>query len=377
LNNTEKAKKYLELAVTAANLVMNSGNYAFTSDFRSLFGSFNLAGNREVIMYRHYEAGLVTHHIASYSNTTENQPYGPNLDLAKSFICTDGQPWRLSSVSGADKFDISSFMQSRDPRFEATFSYRAERASASLLYASKFIDRKGPTFYGQAYPPEYGSMTNTNDAPIIRLAEVVLNWLEAKAELATMGGPAVTQADVDASINAIRSRPLDDVAISKGIQKTQPLILASLPDDPDRDSDVSPLLWEIRRERRMEFVFEFARLMDIRRWKKLHYLDFTRPEYADKRYGPWVNMPTEVPEWMVSGQSGARRVVKEDGTIVTYQFGVNEADMVGYYFPPLYNNRLVRLEDKHYMAPLGTSTLFQYTDRGYFLTQTPGWNREN
>jgi hypothetical protein len=30
----------------------------------------------------------------------------------------------------------------------------------------------------------------------------VLNWIEAKAELATMGGTAVTQADLDASINA-------------------------------------------------------------------------------------------------------------------------------------------------------------------------------
>ena len=67
LNNTEKAKKYLELAVTAANLVMNNGAYQFTSDFRSLFGSQDLAGNKEVIMYRHYDAALsITHHVASY-----------------------------------------------------------------------------------------------------------------------------------------------------------------------------------------------------------------------------------------------------------------------------------------------------------------------
>ena len=30
-------------------------------------------------------------------------------------------------------------------------------------------------------------MTNTNDYPVMRLAEVMLNWLEAKAELALMG----------------------------------------------------------------------------------------------------------------------------------------------------------------------------------------------
>ncbi len=71
-----------------------------------------------------------------------------------------------------------------------------------------------------------------------------------------MGGAAVIQADIDASINAIRNRPLDAIAIAKGIKKTTPLSLGSIPNDPDRDADVPALIWEIRRERRMEFVFE-------------------------------------------------------------------------------------------------------------------------
>ena len=72
LNNTAKAKKYLELAVAAADIVMSSGQFKFTSDFRSLFGSMDLAGNQEAIMYRHYDAALgVTHQVASYSRWTE------------------------------------------------------------------------------------------------------------------------------------------------------------------------------------------------------------------------------------------------------------------------------------------------------------------
>ena len=133
----------------------------------------------------------------------------------------------------------------------------------------------GPTLYPGPYPPIYGSNTNTNDAPVIRLAEVVLNWIEAKAELATMGGAAVTQADIDASINAIRNRPLDAVATAKGIVKIAPLTLVALPVDPDRDADVPALIWEIRRERRMEFVFEHSRLLDLKRWKKIEYMNGT------------------------------------------------------------------------------------------------------
>ena len=62
---------------------------------------------------------------------------------------------------------------------------------------------------------------------------------------------------MDKSINAIRNRPLDAAAIAKGVQKTAPFNdLQLLPDDPARDADVPSLIWEIRRERRMEFVFE-------------------------------------------------------------------------------------------------------------------------
>jgi hypothetical protein len=113
-----------------------------------------------------------------------------------------------------------------------------------------------------------GSNTNTSDAPIMREAEVVLNWIEAKAVLAQYyGGPAIAQADIDKSINAIRNRPLDDAATAKGVKKTAPLLLSALPDDPTRDADVPSLIWEIRRERRMEFVFEHTRLLDLKRWK--------------------------------------------------------------------------------------------------------------
>ena len=109
---------------------------------------------------------------------------------------------------------------------------------------------------------------------------MVLNWIEAKQILAeNYGGAAVSQGDLDKSINAIRSRPLDAEAAAKGVKQTAPLMLGALPNDPLKDADVSPLMWEIRRERRMEFVFEYARIQDIRRWKKLTYLNFEKDSY--------------------------------------------------------------------------------------------------
>lgn len=371
MNNTEKAKKYLDLAVRAADIVRQSGKFSFTSNFRALFGSQDLSGNKEVIMYRHYDAAIgITHHIASYSNLYEGQSPAPNLTLAKSFICNDGKPYQLSSVANADKLDIKNMVATRDSRFEATFWDAPKKESATLLYACKFIDREGPKLYPGPYPAMYGSNTNTNDAPVMRLAEVVLNWIEAKAELATMGGSPVVQADIDASINAIRNRPLDAVATAKGIKKTAPLSLSNLPNDPSRDADVSALIWEIRRERRMEFVFEPSRLLDIKRWKKINYMNGT--ENPDNLLGLWVNFKAEYPEWLVAAKVNKLKVQKEDGSVVTYN-GSNAGDMVGYYIPENVTDRDA-FTDRVYLAPIGNTQISEYLDKGYTLTQTPGWN---
>ena len=370
-NNQTLAKKYLELAVTAGNLVIQSGKFAFDTDFRSLFGSDNLTGMKEVLMYRQYsDAEAVRHHVASYSNLNESQNPAPNLALAKAFICKDGKPYKLSGVPNAGVLDISNMVATRDPRFEATFWDGPMITSSTLLYACKFIDRVGVTYYGKTVPPKYGSNTNTNGYPVMRYAEVVLNWIEAKAELATMGGPAVTQADLDASVNAIRNRPLDATAIAKGIQKTAPMSIGAVPDDPDRDSDVPPLLWEIRRERRMEFVFEHTRLLDIKRWKKIDYMSGTKN--PDLLRGLWINFQQELPTWLIPSKVNVLQVQKADGTIVTYN-GSNGADMVGYYIPQTVRDR-DPFTDRVYLAPLGSAQIDAYTDKGYVLTQNPGWN---
>jgi hypothetical protein len=370
LNDNERAKKYLQLAVRAAGIVMSSGKYEFSSDFRSLFGSEDLANNKEVILYRTYDAALgVTHHIASYSNLFESQSPAPNLSLIKSFICNDGKTFQNSGISDADKFDIKNLIRTRDPRFEATFWERPMKESATLLYACKFIDRNGVKLYPGPYPPIYGSNTNTNDAPVIRYAEVVLNWIEAKAELATLGETAIAQADIDISINAIRNRPLDATAIAKGIQKTAPLLLNAIPDDPDRDTDVPAIIWEIRRERRMEFVFEHSRLHDIKRWKKIDYMRSST--HPDNLLGLWVNFKEELAEWLVPAKENKLKVKKADGTIVTYN-GTNADDMVGYYIPENIQDR-DEFTDRVYLAPVGLTQINEYLDKGYTLTQTPGW----
>lgn len=375
-NDNELAKKYLEQALSASNYIIDSGKWEIAGDFRSLFGSQDLKGHKEVLMYRHYDSSLgVTHHVASYSNGAESQAPSPNLDLAKSFICNDGKTYDNSTVANADILDITNMVATRDPRFEATFWDAPKKEASTLLYACKFIDRVGPTYWDKTMPPMYGSMTNTNDYPVLRYSEILLNWIEIKAELATIGGgAAVTQADIDKSINLIRDRDLDAIAIAKGVKKTAPMQLSDINDsfDPARDPDVDALIWEIRRERRMEFVYEHTRLLDIKRWKKLNYMNNT--DNPDTMLGLWIDMKREIPAFLEANKDGkytAYQVKKADGTVVTYD-GTNADDMVGYFIPLKAAPRNA-FSDRSYLAPVGRAQMNEYQEKGYTLQQTPGW----
>lgn len=367
-----KPQKFLQLAVDAADLVMKTGKYKCTKDFRSLFGSANLAGHPEVIFYRNYTAAQVTHAVASYSNGEEGQT-GVNLQLIKAFICKDGQPYQTSSLTNANDFNLSELAKTRDPRFEATFFNFPLKKSQTLIYCDKFISREGASYVNNIAnrPAQYGSSVNENDAPVIRYAEVLLNWIEAKAVLSeNFGGAAIVQSDIDKSINLIRDRPLDAVAIANGVSKTAPMNLASLPNDPSRDADVSALMWEIRRERRMEFVYEHTRLLDIKRWKKIEYMDNVK--YPDTMYGAWVNFPKDVADYLSASYKNNLIVRKADGTIVTYN-GTNGNEMVGFYKIRNATPRNSFDYSKAYVSPVGVQEITQYKNLGFTLTQTQGW----
>lgn len=373
--SAERAKKYLQLCVDASQVVMNSGAYSCTSDFRSLFGSDDLSNNPEVIMFRHYETSLVTHCIGSYSNGEEGQGPAVNLQLIKSFICNDGKTYQNSTLPNANNFDLAELAKTRDPRFEATFYNLPLKSSQSLIYADKFISRVGASYYDPknyaSRPDIYGSDININDAPVLRYAEVLLNWIEAKEELAeSYNGTPVTQGDIDISINALRDRPLDQTAIANGVKKTEHLNLNNLPNDPNRDSDVSPLLWEIRRERRMEFVFENTRLLDIKRWGKIEYMDNNK--YPDTMYGTWVDFPNELKNFLDNAHIGLLTVRNAAGEDVVYN-GTNASAMVGFYKPDKMQPRDQFDYAKAYVMAVGTTQIQDYKDHGYTLTQTDAW----
>ena len=102
----------------------------------------------------------------------------------------------------------------------------------------------------------YGGIQN---CPLFRIEEAMLNYAEAAFEEGQF-----TQAVADATINKLRPRAnLPNMVVAN--------ITAAF--DLKRDPTVDPVLWEIRRERRVELFGDGYRFNDIKRWNKGSYMN--------------------------------------------------------------------------------------------------------
>lgn len=345
LNDMAKATEYLTAAKWAANEVITKGGYALGSDYQALFTSLDLSGNTEIILYRRYETGVQTHSLVSYVNREAQTGYTKNL--IDSYLASDGLPIGLSPLYQGDK-SITQVQANRDPRIKATFvdalrinGYISTTTGYSTTGYSvhKFLNEaiKGTS--------EGLSSANPTDAPEIRYAEVLLNYAEAAAELG-----ALTQADLDLSINRLRKRTGVTMP-SLQVIGTQPAVNGVVYDDPKRDPTVSSLLWEIRRERRIELVMEGFRLDDLRRWKKLEYAD--QVQNKDINRGAWIKR---------SDYPLATSVVIEGGATEGYIIPLPSAATWRVYDNP-----------KVYLDPIGLDQINLYKEQGVDLKQTIGW----
>ncbi len=347
-NNADKAKEYLEAAKWAAEELMSSGKYSLDT-YREDFNSLDLSGNPEMILYRQYETGETTHTLVSYNNAEPQT--GISKDALDTYLGDDGLPIALSSVYQGDH-GIDNLVAHRDPRmaqtivpYELRISGIASNFSTTGVSIHKFLNEEIKD------TPQGFSLDNNTDAPIIRFGEVLMNYAEAVAELATVGGPSLTQDDLDKSINVLRDRPgvnMPHLEVIGG----DPAVNGATYDDPDRDSDVPSMIWEIRRERRIELMMEGFRHDDLRRWRKLEYVDMVDNE--DINRGAWVDK-SDYPD------ANLDNITLTNGN-------------TGYIIPASASASLRTFDDPRvYLNPIPLDQIKLYEDHGVTLEQNPGW----
>ncbi|MCE2617624.1 MAG: RagB/SusD family nutrient uptake outer membrane protein [Phocaeicola sp.] len=266
-----------QLAADAAKEVIEKGPYKLYTigeykggrgAYRSLFIS-DKAVTTEVMMAieTDKELGLGEQNWWYNSST-----YGPHLCMSRKFANTylniDGSPYNEKKADGSYKTFVEE-TTGRDTRMNQTIrGADYTRKNASGNYENTSANFTGHTLTGYQFTKfamddvAYDdAATNDNDIPIMRYAEILLNYAEAKAELGTL-----TDNDWAITIGALRSR----AGITGGTNETgtlttkptgiEPYIAAYYPDITD------PSLLEIRREREIELCLEGFRLNDLKRW---------------------------------------------------------------------------------------------------------------
>lgn len=362
--NTTAATKYLKAAKDFADKIIQGNAYRLCPNYKDLTTSIDLAGNPEIILYRAYVDGVVTHSLMTFQNT-ETEINSPSKSLVDTYLSKNGLPIHQTgnSMFKGDQWFYDE-MKDRDPRLYATVDTTglflvgvAGVPAISGYFGNRFVNESLKNTAGGR------STTCITDAPVMKLNEVLMNYIEAAAELASMGAYTLTQADFDKTINTLRKRPSTNMP-QLTLSGDNLLVNGVTINDPKRDADVSSILWEVRRERRTELVYEGIRFNDLRRWGKLHYADMKANPQLNM--GAWLDKARYV-EWYNKHFQPAITIESLNS------IKLDRAGNAGYIIP-ITDEALMRVhQEKDYLYPLPEDQITLYESRGYKLPQNPGW----
>lgn len=374
-------KRYLDGSIKGANAVIKSGKFKIGNSYNALFTSESLAGNPEIIFYREYVTGLACNALLAY-NAKEDQELGAvSKDLIDSYLCMDGLPLAQSPLyKGKNDPSIENSFQNRDPRLYDSFVDSLRIMNSGLHSATSPTGYVSKKFLNEKWladnEPYITGLLSPADAPVFRYAEVLLNYAEARYEVSLIGGDAFTQADLDISINQIRQRNLTKWGEAPAIARTMPTITLAgnkisvngvIIEDPKRDPEIDPVLWEIRRERRIELVMEGRRSEDLNRWAKFEYLNTQKSaQPSDIVLGAWIKKED------YPGISDAVKLYNpngddsKEGYIMFYYYSGDKTAQRSFV-------KGDKNSERNYLRAVPLTEINKYSDAGYTLSQNPGW----
>lgn len=347
-NNASAANELFAAAAAAAKAVIDSKAYSlFYSDalggkdsYRYLFilentdcnpAKLTKADNKEYIFsHRHDEA---TKKIGTnITHGAQNSGVYVTRKLADLYRCQDGLPIAKSPKFQGYTGQNTEFAD-RDNRMNATLLRHGQKYwnndgkwrttwTAADEEDALTCDRRSQSGYINNKWATERKVDDTNegyDYPVIRYAEVLLNYAEAVYEQ----GESISDADLDLSLNVVRQRSNPDmVKLSNSLVSANGLSMRE----------------EIRAERTVELALEGFRVDDLKRWKTAE---------------------TEMPQnlrgipmtgWFATNWTNQTRPLDADGCII------------------LYDGRV--WAEKNYLYPIPSDELQLNPELG----QNKGWN---
>ncbi|MVN20455.1 RagB/SusD family nutrient uptake outer membrane protein [Mucilaginibacter arboris] len=270
----QNGANFLQMAADAANLVITSGiyqldNVGVPNGYFNLFNQTDYSSSKEIMFWGAYnqQANITT----DWQNYYQFGSSGTNSDgisksLVDDYLCNDGNPISISrNYQGDDS--LAHVLKNRDPRLRQIVFFYGDTVISNMPGANPIKRFTYPALVSgtpctTGYQIRKGLSTDffqdvhngpggTTGTIYMRYAEILLTYAEARAELGL-----INQNDVDITINKLRDR----------VKMPHLNIGNIIPDPKWAFPQLSPVINEVRRERRVELACEGYRLNDICRW---------------------------------------------------------------------------------------------------------------
>lgn len=379
------AEDLYRMAADASDIIIRSGKFTLHTAsgakgaYRSLWYSQNIQTD-EVIL------GLCTDDAFGVYNSANRHfysNYGNGDCMSRAFaftyLNTDGTPFTSKPSYSTTLFKDE--FSGRDLRMKQTLKspdFTMTGASDSDLVPD-IIHQNAVTGYQIIKfcldDVKYNSeSTGINSMPLMRYAEVLLIYAEAKAELGE-----ITNSDWAKTIGKLRSR----AGITGGLN-VLPTVLDPYMHEVFYPNVTDPVIMEIRRERSIELFFEGFRSSDLDRWAEGHLIEDL----------PWTGV--HIPDLDVAVD--LRGKGKEELYFSTKELKDVPAAHRDYYVHILPEDsseqglkakpnpdggydleyvlavpRIWHDDNRQYLSPIPPQIIREYAARGYVLTQNPGW----
>ena len=400
INIDSEIKYFLTEAKTAAQIVADK--YTLFNDYPSLFNSQSLANASEVLLWRAYDASLtpaVNHFVVGYIQRNGGGNTGWTRSMMQSYLMENGLPIYANNSGYQGDKTYEAVATNRDPRLTYNTLLPGDLLSEGgsnieylvkgygYYYRAPIVlgqdENKCPTGYsvkkGLATDAAQGpTLPSTTACVIFRAAEAYLNYMEADYELNNS-----LDANSSKYWKALRNRAGMDTDFQKTIDATD----LSKEIDFARYSGsefVSTTLYNIRRERRIEFAAEGLRLNDLKRWRALDMMQGYHVEGFDlwsenyQRYKtpspiPVADVTLSVINLIESGNNNANVSAKSESQYLRpYRINTNNIAYNGYNWNQ--NKYLNPIAFDHFRLTTAEEGSTDYTTSTIY--QNPGWKIE-
>lgn len=284
------------IQLTENNKIIRDQASKAKNPYYDMFASHDPSGYSEVIMYRGYNLNLNnSHHFNHYLYSGGNTGYTHQFEQV--FLMENGLPIYAQGSGYAGDDYIADTKIDRDWRWRLFMKAPMEAKAVDNISVIEYFP-EAPVLYkadakiatstgyiqGKGYSLDYNDQLLGKDQTafvVYRAAEAYLNYIEASY---------LKNGDIDAKADkywkALRSRAGVDTDYQKTISVTNMSVEAlNSWDAYSHGTLVDVTLYNIRRERRCEFIGEGFRYMDLIRWRALDQLNGYQLEGA-KIFGP-------------------------------------------------------------------------------------------